>query len=95
MQGRNVTAVEYSKADSSPYISAEVLMEMKKFCIWSYSFDTLQSGRWLGICQMDQEALCSSKTPSITHKNTRRHNLEHQNLTVLTYLLCSLKDSSV
>jgi hypothetical protein len=88
MQGRYVTVAEYSTADSSPYISVDVLMEVKKFCIWSYSFDTLQSGRWLGMFQMDQmdqQALCSSKTPSITHKNTWHHNLEHQNLTVLTY----------
>jgi hypothetical protein len=94
MQGRNVTAVEYCRAESSPYISVEVLMEMKKFCIWSYSFTTLQSSRWLEMFQMDQQALRSSKTPSITHKNTWRHNLEHQNLTVLIYLLHSLKDST-
>lgn len=94
MQGRYVTADEYSRADSSPYISVEVLMEVKKICIWSYSFDTLQSSRWLGMFQMTQQALCSSKTLSITHKNTWRHNLEHQNLTVLTYLLYSLKDST-
>ena len=90
MQGRYVTAVENSRADSSPYISVEVLMEVKKFCIWSYSFDTLRSSRWLGMFQMAQQALCSSKTLSITNKNTWCHNLEHQNLTVLTYLLYSL-----
>jgi len=62
MQGWNMTADEYSRAESSPYISVEVLMEMKKFCIWSYSFNTLQSSRWLGMFQMAQQALRSSKT---------------------------------
>jgi len=62
MQRRNMTADEYSRAESSPYISVEVLIEMKKFCIWSYSFNTLQSSRWLGMFQMDQQALSSSKT---------------------------------
>jgi len=94
MQGRYVTAAEHSRADSSPYISVEVLIEVKKFCIQSYSFDTLQSSRRLGMFQMAQQALCSSKTLSITHKNTWRHNLQHQNLTVLAYLLYSLKDST-
>jgi hypothetical protein len=70
MQGRYVTADEYSRADSSPYISVEVLMEVKKICIWSYSFDTLQSSRWLGMFQMTQQALCSSKTLNLYSSST-------------------------
>jgi hypothetical protein len=88
MQGRKVTEVESSKGwVKSLHLKVEVLMDMMKFWVWSYSFDTLQSGSWLAIYQRNLQALSSSKTLWITYTNTWRHNLEHHNRKISYTLL--------